>query len=76
MHTLETPFSADILMPAVLPPLPPPRPVFKTFVQMLTTNGIYRAATMTDLTINSKLRMNSGYDIPILGYGVGMLVYV
>jgi hypothetical protein len=28
---------------------------------------------MTDLTINSKLRMNSGYDIPILGYGVGML---
>ena len=24
-----------------------------------------------DLAINSKLRMNSGYEIPILGYGVG-----
>lgn len=25
---------------------------------------------MVDLTINSKLRMNSGFEIPILGYGV------
>ncbi|RDL37180.1 putative aldo-keto reductase protein [Venustampulla echinocandica] len=25
---------------------------------------------MATLTINSKLRMNSGYDIPVLGYGV------
>jgi hypothetical protein len=25
---------------------------------------------MATLTINSKLRMNSGYEIPILGYGV------
>jgi hypothetical protein len=25
---------------------------------------------MANLTINSKLRMNSGYEIPILGYGV------
>ena len=25
---------------------------------------------MADLTINSKLRMNSGYEIPRLGYGV------
>lgn len=27
---------------------------------------------MTDYTFNSKLRMNSGYEIPILGYGVGV----
>lgn len=27
-------------------------------------------ATMSNLTINSKKRMNSGYEIPILGYGV------
>jgi len=26
---------------------------------------------MADLTINSKLRMNSGFEIPVLGYGVG-----
>lgn len=26
---------------------------------------------MENLAIKSKLRMNSGYDIPILGYGVG-----
>ncbi len=26
---------------------------------------------MADLTINSKLPMNSGFEIPILGYGVG-----
>lgn len=26
---------------------------------------------MAPLTVNSKLRMNSGYEIPILGYGVG-----
>jgi len=25
---------------------------------------------MADLTINSKLRMNSGFEIPVLGYGV------
>lgn len=25
---------------------------------------------MAGLTINSKLKMNSGYEIPILGYGV------
>jgi hypothetical protein len=26
--------------------------------------------TMSKLTINSTLRMNSGYEIPMLGYGV------
>jgi diketogulonate reductase-like aldo/keto reductase len=25
---------------------------------------------MTSLSINSKYRMNSGYEIPVLGYGV------
>ena len=30
---------------------------------------------MSKLTINSKIRMNSGYDIPILGYGVSRLTF-
>jgi hypothetical protein len=29
---------------------------------------------MASFTINSKLRMNSGFDIPLLGYGVGALL--
>jgi len=32
--------------------------------------NVYLSSNMTKFDINSKLRMNSGYDIPILGYGV------
>ena len=30
------------------------------------------AATMTKFDINTKYRMNSGYEIPVLGYGVSV----
>jgi hypothetical protein len=30
------------------------------------------AAAMTKFDINTKYRMNSGYEIPVLGYGVGV----
>ena len=33
----------------------------------------YTTSTMSDLNINSTLRMNSGYDMPMLGYGVSRL---
>ena len=28
-----------------------------------------------NLTINSKVRLNSGYDMPLMGYGVGIRFY-
>ncbi|KAL3422053.1 aldo-keto reductase [Phlyctema vagabunda] len=33
--------------------------------------AISHDAAMANLTIKSKVRMNSGYEIPVLGYGVG-----
>jgi hypothetical protein len=30
---------------------------------------------MATLTIDSKLRLNSGYEIPVLGYGVSPPIY-
>ncbi|CCD46922.1 hypothetical protein BofuT4_P038240.1 [Botrytis cinerea T4] len=45
---------------------------FKPSLQA-THSRSFRASSknnMTKFDINSKLRMNSGYDIPILGYGV------
>ena len=32
-----------------------------------------RGRAMASLDINSKQRMNSGYEIPILGYGVSLI---
>ena len=36
------------------------------------TRGIAAAATMANLNINSKYKMLSGYEIPVLGYGVSI----
>ncbi|PQE15304.1 Aldo keto reductase protein [Rutstroemia sp. NJR-2017a BVV2] len=35
--------------------------------------NIYHSNKMSQLNINSKLKMNSGYEIPILGYGRNLL---
>ena len=34
-------------------------------------NNHYSVA-MAGLDVNSKVRMNSGYEMPVLGYGVGL----
>jgi hypothetical protein len=40
----------------------------------LLSNARIFSRTMASFTINSKARLNSGYEIPVLGFGVGQPV--
>ena len=44
----------------------------RTLSQPLQRHFSISAAAMTKFDINTKYRMNSGYEIPVLGYGVGV----
>ena len=44
----------------------------RTLSQPLQRHFSISAAAMTKFDINTKYRMNSGYEIPVLGYGVSV----
>lgn len=46
------------------------RPLLSPFVSLAPVGSRYTTPTMASLSLATKYRMNSGYEIPALGFGV------